>query len=201
MTTLYLTRHGQTVWNFEKRFQGQLGSPLTEMGVKQAQWLRDRLKSVEFQAIYSSPLSRAYNTASIVKGDRDLRIIKDDRLKEMHFGDWEGKKAEEINKNHKEMFHNLWNNPTEYVSNNGESYKELYDRIIPVIEEIKNKHDGNVLIVAHGIVLAIIMLYVKGRPLKDLWEDTVLPNTSLTIVEAENDKFNIKLYGDVSHHK
>lgn len=201
MTKLYLTRHGQTVWNFEKRFQGQKGSPLTELGVKEAEWLGDRLKNVEFQAIYSSPLPRAYNTANTVKGDRDLRIIKDDRIKEMHFGDWEGQKAELISENHTEMFDNLWNNPVEYTSDNGETFQELYDRVIPAIEEIKDNHDGNVLIVAHGIVLAIIMLYVKGRPLKDLWKDTILPNTSLTIIEAENDKFNIKLYGDILHHK
>lgn len=200
MTKLYLTRHGQTEWNFQRRFQGHKGSPLTDQGIKEAENLRDRLKDVKFEAIYSSPLNRAYDTAQILKGDRDLRIVIDERIKEMGFGDWEGRKAEEVRENHPEMFDNLWNSPTKYQSEKGETYQQLYDRVIPAIEEIKKNHQGNVLIVAHGIVLAIIMLYVKGRPLKDLWEDRVLPNTSLTIVDAENDKFNIELYGDTSHY-
>lgn len=200
MTKLYITRHGQTVWNLERRFQGQKGSPLTEQGIKGAENLRDRLKETKFEAIYSSPLARAYETAEIIKGDRNLRVITEDRIKEMGFGDWEGMEAVKVKENYPDKFNNLWNNPTEYISDKGETYQQLYDRVIPVIEEIKENHQGNVLIVAHGIVLAMILLYVKGRPLKDLWEDKVLPNTSLTIVEAENDKFNIELYGDISHN-
>ncbi|MBS4539085.1 histidine phosphatase family protein [Clostridium sp. D2Q-11] len=200
MTKLYLTRHGQTVWNSERRFQGQQGSPLTEKGIEGAKKLGDRLKNIEFGAIYASPLPRAYDTAEIIKGDRDIKIIKEERIKEMSFGDWEGVKAKVVQESDAEMFNNLWNNPIAYMSEKGETYQQVYDRVIPVIEEIKEKYEGNVLIVAHGIVLAIIMLYVKGRPLKDLWEDEVLPNTSLTIVDAKNDKFNIELYGDISHN-
>ncbi|WP_130806359.1 histidine phosphatase family protein [Senegalia massiliensis] len=199
MTKLYLTRHGQTQWNIEARFQGQMGSPLTQKGIKDAENLRDRLKEVEFQAIYSSPQSRAYDTANIIKGDRKINIITDDRLKEMNFGDWEGIKGDEIKKKYFKMFDNLWNSPMDYKPNSGESYKDVYNRVIPAIEDIKKQHDGKVLIVAHGIVLAIIMMYVEGRTIDNLWKEQVLPNTSLTIVEAENDKFDIKMYGDTSH--
>lgn len=199
MTILYLTRHGQTEWNLEARFQGHMGSPLTEKGINDAKNLSNRLEDVEFQAIYSSPQPRAYDTAKIIKGDRNIEIKTDDRLKEMNFGEWEGVKGEEIKKKHFKMFDNLWNDPIEYTPESGESYQAVYDRVIPVIEEIKNKYDGKVLIVAHGIVLAIIMMYVEGRTINELWREKVLPNTSLTIVEAENDEFNIKLYGDTSH--
>jgi len=201
MTILYLTRHGQTEWNLQARFQGHMGSPLTEKGINNAKNLSDKLKEVEFSKIYSSPQKRAYDTAEIIKRDKDIEIITDDRLKEMNFGEWEGVKAEKIKKNHSQMFDNLWNNPLDYSIESGESYQDVYDRVIPVIEEIKNKYDDNdkVLLVAHGIVLAIIMMYIQGRSIDNLWKEKVLANTSLTIVEAKNDEFDIKLYGDTSH--
>lgn len=65
-TTIYITRHGQTQWNVEKRMQGRQDSPLTEQGMRQAMWLRDALKHVDFDAMYASPSPRARRTAEIL---------------------------------------------------------------------------------------------------------------------------------------
>ena len=88
-TTIYLTRHGQTLWNLEKRLQGRGNSPLTEDGIERAKELRDRLKNIHIDIIYSSPIERAFETAKIIKGDKDVEIITDDGFMEMCFGDYD----------------------------------------------------------------------------------------------------------------
>ena len=74
-TNLYLTRHGETVWNTQKLMQGWKDSPLTDRGIKQARQLSERLSEVSFDAIYSSTSNRAVRTAEIIKGERSLEVI------------------------------------------------------------------------------------------------------------------------------
>ena len=88
---LYIIRHGETKWNSEKRLQGRSDIELNEYGIELARITSEALKDVKFDRIYSSPLKRAYETAEILRGSRKLDIICDDRLKEMCFGDYEGK--------------------------------------------------------------------------------------------------------------
>ncbi|WP_131925905.1 histidine phosphatase family protein [Hazenella coriacea] len=95
-TNLYLVRHGQTQWNVEGRLQGRLDSPLTETGIKKAQRLAEQLHGIPFQCIYSSSSHRALETASYLKGDREIDLIPTDSLMEMGFGIWEGRKWSEI---------------------------------------------------------------------------------------------------------
>src|SRR5690625_7493165 len=84
-TYVYLTRHGETVWNTKKLMQGWKDSPLTDKGVKQARQLSLRLSDVPLNAIYSSTSDRAVNTAEIIKRERPLIVIKIDNLREHYF--------------------------------------------------------------------------------------------------------------------
>lgn len=95
-TTLYLTRHGETKWNVEKRMQGWQDSPLTEKGRQDAKRLGKRLEAVELAAIYTSTSGRALETAELVRGGRLIPIYQDERLREIQLGDWEGKTHDEI---------------------------------------------------------------------------------------------------------
>ncbi|MED5101462.1 histidine phosphatase family protein [Niallia circulans] len=104
MLTLYITRHGETQWNIEKRMQGWSDSDLTEKGKKNAVLLGERLKEIEFAAIYTSPSKRTVATANLIKGDRQIPIIFDDHLKEINMGKWEGKKAEYLKDSYPEAF-------------------------------------------------------------------------------------------------
>ena len=90
---IYITRHSKTKWNEEKRLQGRKDSPLTKEGIDNAFALKDHLNSFKFDYIYSSPIDRAYHTAQILF---DNRIIKDNRLMEMNFGEFEGKYISEL---------------------------------------------------------------------------------------------------------
>lgn len=98
MTKIYLTRHGETVWNRQCRFQGHKNSDLTEKGILAAELLADRIEEIELDYIVSSPLMRAYNTAEIIRGNKNIQIIKHDGLKEINLGKFEGMSYKDIQK-------------------------------------------------------------------------------------------------------
>jgi len=108
VTWLYLTRHGQTEWNVENRFQGWSDSPLTEKGIRQAKDLAKRLRGISFDAIYSSPAGRALQTAEILRDGREIEIREHPDLREMGLGDWEGMRSEEIEARFPADFARFW---------------------------------------------------------------------------------------------
>lgn len=201
MTTIYLTRHGETEWNLARRFQGQLDSPLTERGRLQAEWLQDRLKTIEFSAIYSSCSNRAFDTAKIVRGHRTMPIETRKELMEIMLGNWEGKSIPGIEVDEPEKFHHFWEAPHLYQTETGESFEEVMERSYKVLEEIRSNHTGNVLVVSHGIVLKSLLCRLGGKPLNELWDGAFMKQTSLTIVECDENGYKIVMEGDTSHHK
>ena len=95
---IYFVRHGQTIWNVEKRFQGLSDSPLTELGITQAKLLGKKLKDIKFDKFYSTSLKRANDTANYIKGDRDQEVEIFDDFVEISMGDMEGIKQEDFKK-------------------------------------------------------------------------------------------------------
>jgi len=201
MTRIYLTRHGETEWNHKKIIQGWQDSNLTDLGRKQGKWLSDRLSKIEFEAVYSSPLNRALETAKIIKRDNYEEIIIKDPLKEMGFGPWEGKTSIEIKKDYREAYNNFWEKPHLYEGDNCENYYDVRNRVMPLIKDIIKRHDDNVLIVTHTVVIKIIMAYFDERKMEALWNPPFMHQTSLNIIEIENNQGKIILHGDTSHYK
>lgn len=142
MTWLYLTRHGQTEWNVENRFQGWSDSPLTEKGIRQAKDLAKRLRGISFDAIYSSPAGRALQTAEILRDGRDIEIREHPDLREMGLGDWEGMRSEEIEARFPADFARFWKAPHRFRSKRGEAYTDVQKRAISVMEAILRDHPG-----------------------------------------------------------
>lgn len=201
MPKLYITRHGQTKWNEEKRLQGSKDSMLTQLGVQQAMWLSNALVDVEFEAIYTSPLDRAKTTAEIIRADRTLELQIEPDIQECNFGIWEGWKIDEISEKFPEESNCFWNEPEKYESINGENFDEVKERVLNAIYKIAQSNDGNVLVVAHGIVVKILMNHFMDKGIETLWVDFVKP-TSLSIVEIDaNMKHEVILYGNTSHYK
>jgi len=201
MIRIYLTRHGETEWNLKKIMQGWQDSDLTDLGKEQAKWLSERLSKIEFEAVYSSPLNRALETAKIIKKDAFEEIIIKDHLKEMGFGPWEGKTSVEIQRDFKEAYNNFWEKPHLYSGDLCESYYDVKNRVIPLVKDIIERHDKNVLIVTHTVVIKIIMAYFDARKMEDLWEPPFMHQTSLNLIEIENNQPKIILHGDTSHYK
>ena len=198
---LYLVRHGETEWNRLKKFQGQLNSDLTEIGIEQAKALGKYLEkeNIEFDFVYSSPLERAYDTAKLIKSN--VEIITDDRLMEMAFGKWEGMDVELIKKESAENFHNFFNSSDKYdhISNEAESFESLEARIRTFLDEIKEKHrDKNVLVVSHGVTLKVFVKVIKNQDLKEFSQSGGIFNTSLSLI-TYNNKWNIEYLSKLDH--
>ena len=201
-TTIYITRHGQTVWNTEKRMQGWSDSPLTELGIQQARWLEERLKDTKLDAIYSSPINRALSTANIMNSKRNIPLYTDLRLKEINMGIWEGLTQDEIQKSYSKELYNFWNVPQLYNPYDGETFYQIRQRTEEFIKEIISKNIGkDILIVTHTITLKAIMSFFQNTLIEDFWGPPFIHPTSLTAVRAENENFKVLLNADTSHLK
>lgn len=199
---LYITRHGETEWNREGRMQGWQNSNLTETGVANAKRLGDRLKNIEFDCIYCSPLGRAIDTAKYIAGDKTTEIVIKEALKEMGFGCWEGMENEEVVKQYPEQKHNFWHKPHLYEPVDGESYEELIHRVGAVFDEISgNTLCETVLIVTHAAVIKAIYSIIKNSSLEDFWSEPYMYDTCLTILEIVDGEIKCMLEADTSHLK
>ena len=142
MTELLIVRHGETDWNAELRFQGHADRSLNETGRAQARALADELADVEAEAIYSSDLARARETAEIVGERLGLPVIEVRELREIDVGNWEGLTSDEVAARFPDASGG-WRQ--------GETYDDLAARVLPALERIARAHPaGRVVVVGHG---------------------------------------------------
>lgn len=197
---LYIARHGETLWNTQKRMQGWGNSDLTDLGTKQAKLLGQHLKEIEFNQVVCSPLGRTVETAKLIIGDRPLEMSVNDNFKEMGFGSWEGQSPDTLRSKYPEAYKNLWTQAHNYVPVDGETFKELQDRIIKGLDQIIQANPkGNVLLVTHGMTIQVLLLHMKGLPLNQLWDRNVVHPSSLTVIDIDGDHVEIIKEGDISH--
>lgn len=195
---LYIVRHGETEWNTAKRLQGWQNSSLTENGIEGAKLLSKSLKDIRFDFIYSSPLTRALDTANYIKKD-DERLIILDEIKEMGFGKWEGLEKEKLEKLYGEEYFNFWKRPHLYKPVGGETFEELKNRIKIGLNKISENGGEKVLLVSHGVVIKTLQAMAKGHTLEEFWTPPYLENTSLTVLDLQDGNLNVILDADTSH--
>lgn len=200
-TTLYLARHGQTIWNSEKRMQGWEDSPLSPRGVLEAQSLQKRIKGIPFDAIYASDIGRAMHTAEIVLGERNQSIQPCPGLREMHFGVLEGLCFTSAETDYPEAFKNLWETPHLYRPiAEGETLQEVQTRVVKAIQRIVADHlNQQLLIISHTIALRSLLLHFTQGSLADLWQPPHMKPASLSIAEVTGETVHIRLNSDASH--
>lgn len=184
---VYLIRHGETLWNTEKRLQGRTDIELNENGRALAYATRDRLAELKVDRMYSSPLRRAYETADIIRGTRNIDIVTDDRLKEICFGSNEGCKSEVILKDENNPFRFFFTHPELYYApKGGESIEEIMERgkqfMQQVVEPEADKLE-RIMIVAHGAINKAIMCYVKNHGKDKLWKGNLQKNCGVIIFD------------------
>ena len=200
---IYFVRHGQTIWNVEKRFQGLSDSPLTELGITQAKLLGEKLKDIKFDKFYSTSLKRAYDTANYIKGNKEQKVEIFDDFVEISMGDMEGIKQEDFKKLYPEQVKNFFFNQLEYnpSSFGGESFLEVRERVIRGLNKFieLNKNYERVLVVSHGATLKTLLHYISGKDISTLSDEAIPKNTSYTIVKYENGKFEIIDFSNISH--
>jgi broad specificity phosphatase PhoE len=167
---LVVVRHGQTDWNVEERYQGQLDVPLNATGRSQAEALKCNLAGIDFDAAYSSPLSRAFETAQIIANE--LEIVADGRLSEIHHGAWQGQTKLEIAERWPDEWERWSREPLHFTPPGGESMARVRTRVEDFLTSIRG---SNVLCVSHGIVIQTLLSILKH-------DACVPPNASAQIL-------------------
>lgn len=153
-TVVKLIRHGETEWNTLGRFQWCTDIALSKNGIEQAILLKNRLNG-DFDYIYSSPLSRALETAKILTSDTDKEVIIAPEIREIHFGEWEGLTIHEIKEKYPDKFKEWRSDKKEsYICGGDLSIHNAANRAKDCILEIVSKHKGKkVAIIAHGGII------------------------------------------------
>jgi broad specificity phosphatase PhoE len=149
VTIILLARHGQSDWNATRRWQGHADRPLTDKGRGQARALAARLEHIELDAVYSSDLRRAWETAAEVARSQGVELLQHSELREVDVGSWSGLTRTEAETRFPEGFARWRDGYPGW--DDGESYEEMTDRVLGKIHGIAGAHqDGRVLVVAHG---------------------------------------------------
>jgi len=200
---LLVVRHGETEWNVEERFQGYGDSPLTDKGQRQAAALGRRMKAMSFDALVSSDLGRARQTAGIIADHTGHAVETDRRLRERHYGVLEGLQLPDIEAKHPEVLAQLKTDDPDYTIPGGESHREHYERNVAFVEEVVNERFGKkIALVVHGGVLDSMFRFVARLPLRQP-RCFVATNTSLSVLSYgryyDTMRWVIETWGDVGH--
>lgn len=199
-TRLIFVRHAEAEGNVNRVFHGWTDGEITEKGHIQARKAAERLKEVDIDVIYSSSMKRTLQTAKYISQVKNLPIKRTDKLKEINGGDWEGRHWDELPVKWPQE-HDTWENkPHIHRMPNGESMEEFQQRLIEEVKYIIENNKGkNVCIVTHGTAIKALMCYFLGCKLEEMLNISWYDNTSVTIIDYENDEFNVIVEGDASH--
>ncbi|HEY7142557.1 MAG TPA: histidine phosphatase family protein [Methylomirabilota bacterium] len=178
----WLVRHGETSCNSEGRFQGRLDAPLSPRGHAQAAALAAGLAGTRFDALYTSPLSRARETAVACGSALGLEPIALDDLREIGLGAWEGLTLETVRARDGERYRRWREAPVAHPPAGGEPMAGLAGRVRAALDGLTARHPaGRVLVVSHGGAIASALCAWLGRPLDAIWS-LRLDNASITRV-------------------
>jgi broad specificity phosphatase PhoE len=161
VTELLLVRHGETDWNRERRFQGHADQPLNDAGREQARELSEALAGEQIDAVYTSDLQRARETAEILAARFDAEVVALRELREIDVGSWQGLSWPEIEERHPDGARRWHENGHGWEG--GESYEDLGVRIVSALRDIAARHPGQrVLVVGHGGTVRAVRAFVEG---------------------------------------
>ena len=185
MLNIYLLRHGQTAWNADgNRYCGRTDLPLTKLGIEQAQRVFEQLRDHVFAAVYSSPLQRAFTTAQIASGGKE--VITDRRLIEADFGNWESKSKEQFIKEDEELWNSWLADPAvTRAGRTGETAGEVIERVDDFFSSLISHHKtGNILVVAHNGVNRFYLAHKLGMPIRN-YRKLVQENSTVSMFELD----------------
>ncbi len=187
-------RHGETIWNAQGRFQGQLDAPLTELGIRQAKALNKRLSKQSFDALYSSDSGRVLQTSSLVFPNQSPQT--DVRLREIHYGVIEGKTRAEFSAEEEVMYIHTQEDRYHRRITNGENWQDLYTRLQDWMDTLPK--EGCIAVVTHGGVIRAALFALVGYPQNYAWNVRV-DNTSISRFSISPKQKMLIAFNDVAH--
>lgn len=187
MTRLVFVRHCEAEGNTKGVLQGRTDCDISGNGAVQLDLISLRLRNEPFEAIYSSPLRRAFKTAQAIDRYHHLPIQVDRRLSEIDVGAWEGRSWSEIEKENSAML-KIWNeSPGKFRAEGGESMKEVYDRVWKAAKDIAEANRGKtVCVVSHGCAIRNLLCHALGWPVDRVGEVGWCDNTAVSVVDFDD---------------
>ena len=189
---LWLVRHGQSTFNAEKRIQGQANAPLSELGIRQAKRLSERLAEHKFDHVHTSDLQRALQTAEIVCPD--LPLIKDSRLREVSLGILQGTLETEHSEEQAAMLEHFRADTENHRVPEGESFTEVRERVIAWQRDLPDA--GKTIVFTHGGVISTVLRTLMGQPSGWTW---ALNPTGITRLLFTADTITLQTLNDHAH--
>lgn len=199
MTSVYLVRHGQTAWNKEEIFRGRTDIPLDETGLRQAELAAEYFKGMEIHGIYSSRLSRAWETAQKIAQFHKLKVEPLPGMIDMSFGNWEGHAHQEIQKIDRETYRRWREEPHLVRFPGGESLDDVRVRAMAALEEVIRNYSGKTLIlVSHRVVNKVLICGILGLDTSHFWQITQ-DTTAINLIKYREGKYILSLMNETCH--
>ncbi len=200
MTKIILIRHGVTDWNAEGKIQGQSDTQLSSEGMYQARMLIAYFPFETIDAIYSSNLQRAMKTAEFIANKFKLEVIPVRELREIDFGNWEGRSFEDVAKEEPAEFKKFFVQPDMLMFKGGESFAEVQSRAMLSLKKIVklNGDKKQIVIVTHGAVIRTIIAAILEMPLRKIWSIKQY-NTAVNVLNFDDGDYSIELMNSINH--
>ncbi len=202
-TRIYLIRHAETETTIEDRFAGSQDMPLAPEGREHAEELATRLAQFRIDAVYSSPLHRATETAQMVADRHGVSVVSVDALREISHGHWEGMSRAEVEQKYPDEYADYERDPYDFHPEGGDSAKSVVERAAPaLIEIVRNHPDGNVAVVSHKATNRLLIGYFLGIDLKR-YRDLIAQRAACLNVLDFSSETQCKLFllNDISHYE
>ena len=200
-TIIILMRHGETSWNKKSLLQGRTDIPLCDKGREQAKTLSKALSSLSISAIYSSPLSRALETAQILGIPHSITPKTSEGFTELNYGEWEGKSPETLRTNASKQYRQWLVDPKEVIVPASERLSDVQLRVMKSFDSVVKENEGKlVALVGHGGVNRVMLLSLLQADLGSFWrirQDT----TCLNLIELSDQGPKISLMNWTAHSK
>ncbi|HIW40818.1 MAG TPA: histidine phosphatase family protein [Candidatus Mediterraneibacter vanvlietii] len=185
---LYFIRHGETEWNTAGKLQGESDIPLNEKGKMLAKLTGEALKDVLFDTLILSPFIRTIQTAEFILRGRKIPTYRDNRIREIEWGEWDGMTADELDvAGYRETYNLFYTDPFQFPgAPGGETVRQVCDRGKAFLEDITGRPENaqkRILIVTHGCAVRGILNHLYDNP-ADFWQGDVPPNCSLNLVHV-----------------
>lgn len=198
-TTIILVRHGETDWNKELIFRGRIDVPLNETGLMQARRTAAALREVPLKAVYSSPLSRAYVTASAIAEAKGMTAVKEEAFNDPSFGLWEGRPVAEVAREYPDEFRKWREAPHLWKAPEGETLAGVRERSwLRLLDLIRELEGETLAIVSHRVVLKLLILAALGLDESKFWMVAQSP-CAINVLIRKDDCFVLSKLNETCH--
>ncbi len=202
MPKFILVRHGESLWNSERRIQGSLDPELSPRGRRQTDLLVSHFRShltPGVAAIVTSPLRRAAQTADQIAAAYRIPMVREPDLREMSLGEWEGMRVTEIQATYPGRYEKWLEDPLTFPAPGGEELRSFDRRVVGALERLQRAHPGaDLILVSHGGVIKALLCFALGLDVRHLFR-LKQDNTAVNQMELDGQVRRVLLLNDTCH--